>query len=119
MAYTTGWALVTLAALYWLVEVRRLHRWTRPLVIYGMNAITVFVASGLVAKTLILWRVPAAEGPGSTTSLYNLVYEAGFASWAGPLNGSLAFAGATVLFCWGRCGPCQPAGSSSRSEEMV
>ena len=101
VAYTTGWALVTLAALYWLVEIGRFHRWTRPLVIYGMNAITVFVASGLVARTLILWRVPAEEGSGSTTSLYNLVYEAGFASWAGPLNGSLAFAGATVLFWLG------------------
>ena len=101
VAYTTGWALVTLAALHWVVEVRGLHRWTRPLVVYGMNAITVFVASGLVAKTLILWRVPAAEGSGSTTSVYGLVYETWFASWAGPLNGSLAFAGATVLFWLG------------------
>ena len=64
-----------------------------------MNAITAFVASGLLAKTLILWRVP--DGSGGTTSAYNLVYEAGFASWAGPLNGSLAFAAATVLFWFG------------------
>ena len=62
VAWTAGWALLTLAALYWLVEVRGLHRWTRPLVIYGMNAITVFVASGLLAKTLILWRVPRPAG---------------------------------------------------------
>ena len=101
VAWTTGWALLTLAALYWVVEVRGLHRWTRPLVVYGMNAITVFVASGLVARTLVLWRVPAPEGSGDTISVYNLVYEAGFASWAGPLNGSLAFALATVLFWYG------------------
>ena len=101
VAWTTGWALVTLAALYWLVEVRGLHRWTRPLVVYGMNAITVFLASGLVAKTLVLWRVRVPGGAGETTSAYNLVYETGFASWAGPLNGSLAFAVATVLLWYG------------------
>ena len=98
MAYTTGWALVTLATLYWVVEVRGVRRWTRPLVVYGMNAITVFVASGLVAKTLVLWRVRVPGGSGETTSAYNIAYEAGFASWAGPLNGSLAFAAATVIF---------------------
>ena len=61
-----------------------------------MNAITVFVASGLVAKTLVLWRV--SGGADGTTSAYNLIYRAGFASWAGPLNGSLVFAVTTVLF---------------------
>ena len=94
--FTTGWALVALASLYWLIDVRGWRAWARPLVVYGMNAITVFVASGLVAKALVLSRVPA--GPGDrTTSLYQRIYEVGFASWAGPLNGSLAFALATVL----------------------
>ena len=101
VAYTAGWALVTLAVLYWLVEVRGAHGWTRPLVVYGMNAITVFVASGLLARTLVLWRIPVPGGSGETTSAYNHVYEVGFASWAGPVNGSLAFAAATVLFWLG------------------
>lgn len=94
--YTSGWALMVLASLYWLIDVRGWRAWAKPLVVYGMNAITVFVASGLLAITLVRWRVPA--GPdGATTSLYNRIYEVGFASWAGPLNGSLAFAAATVL----------------------
>ena len=38
---------------------------------------------------------------GGTTSAYAIVYETGFASWAGPLNGSLAFAIATVLLWLG------------------
>ena len=95
VAYTTGWALLTLAALHWLIDVRGWRSWARPLEIFGMNAITLFVASGLLAKTLVLWRVP--DGPDGTTSAYGLIYETGFASWAGPLNGSLAFAVATVL----------------------
>lgn len=44
-------------------------------------------------------RVPS--GAGETTSAYNFLYETLFASWAGPLNGSLAFAIATVLFWLG------------------
>ena len=99
VAYTTGWALVTLGALYQVIDVRGRRAWARPLVVYGVNAITVFVASGLVAKTLVLWRVPT--GGGGTTSAYNFLYETLFASWAGPLNGSLAFAIATVLFWLG------------------
>ena len=66
-----------------------------------MNAITVFVASGLVARTLVLWRVPDGSGSGGTTSMYTLVHETVFASWAGPLNGSVAFAATTVLFWLG------------------
>ena len=99
VAYTTGWALVTLGALYQVIDVSGRRAWARPLVVYGVNAITVFVASGLVAKTLVLWRVPA--GVGETTSAYNFLYETLFASWAGPLNASLAFAVATVLFWLG------------------
>ncbi len=99
VAYTTGWALVALAALHWVVDVRGWRRWSRPLVVCGMNAITLFVASGFVAKGLVLWRV--ADGAGGTTSAYNLIYETAFASWAGPLNGSLAFAVAMVLLWTG------------------
>ncbi len=99
VAYTTGWALLTLGALYWVIDVRGRRAWARPLVVYGVNAITVFVASGLVAKTLVLWRVPGSGG--ETTSAYNSLYDTLFASWAGPLNGSLAFAAATVLFWLG------------------
>ena len=96
VVFTTGWALLTLGALHWLIDVRGWRAWARPLEIYGMNAITAFVASGLLARTLILWRVP--DGAGGTTSAYSRIYESVFAAWAGPLNGSLAFAAATVLF---------------------
>jgi predicted acyltransferase len=56
------------------------------------------VLSGLVAKSLILYKVEREDG--SLVSLYQLLYETAFASWAGPLRGSLLFALATVLFWW-------------------
>lgn len=99
VAYTTGWALLVLGSLHWLIDVRGWRRWARPLEIYGVNAITMFVASGLMAKTLVLWRIPIE--PEGTTSAYALIYQSAFVPWAGPLNGSLAFAIATVLFWLG------------------
>lgn len=97
--WSTGWSLAALAALYWLVDVRGFRAASLPLVVYGANALAVFVASGLLAVTLIVVRLPVpGSTSGETVSLYARIYEVAFASWAGPLNGSLAFAGATVLF---------------------
>ena len=99
--FTAGAALQFLAFLFWVVDVKGWTGWTYPAVVFGRNAIALFVLSGLVAKSMILYKVARPDGPdGSTESLYQLVYEKAFAAWAGPLNGSLAFALATILFWW-------------------
>jgi predicted acyltransferase len=98
VVFTAGAALQFLAFLYWVVDVKKWKGWTVPAVVFGRNAIAIFVLSGLVAKSMILYKVERSDG--STASLYQLVYEKGFASWAGALNGSLAFALATILFWW-------------------
>jgi predicted acyltransferase len=90
VVFSAGMAGLILGAFYWTIELWRWKRWSRPFVIYGMNAIAVFVASGLLTKTLVRVRVPAAAG--ESTSLYNWIYTNLFASWAGPLHGSCAFA---------------------------
>ncbi len=95
--FTAGVALQGLALCYWTIDVRGWSRWAGPLVVYGMNALAVFVASGLAAKSMGLIRVPRGE---SWTSLTAWLYETLFASWAGPLNGSLAFAVSYVLLWW-------------------
>ena len=76
-----------LGLFFWLMEVRGWKGWAQPFVVYGMNAIAVFVASGLVAKQMGLIRVGTDE-----VALKTWIYENLFASWAGPLNGSLFFA---------------------------
>jgi predicted acyltransferase len=96
VVFTAGMGGLVLGAFYWMIELRGWKRWSQPFVIYGMNAIAVFVASGLLTKTLVRVRVPAAAG--ETTSLYNWIYTNLFASWAGPLHGSFAFALSYVVF---------------------
>lgn len=96
VVFTGGAAAVLLAVFYGLMEVRGSRGWAGPFVVYGMNAIAVFVASTLVAK-ILGWIRLGPEGP----TLKGWLYTHLFASWAGPLNGSLAFALAYVLLWLG------------------
>jgi len=91
--FTAGAGLVLLAGFFWAMEIRGAKAWAKPFVVYGMNAIAVFVASGLLAKQMGLTRVGPNEVP-----LKTWIYNELFASWAGPLNGSLFFALTYVLF---------------------
>ncbi len=90
--FTAGAGLVLLGFCFWIMEIRGRQAWAKPLLVYGMNAIAVFVASGLVAKQMGLIRVGSDEVP-----LKAWIYNDLFASWAGPLNGSLVFAMSYVM----------------------
>ena len=93
--FTAGTALLLFGAMYWMIDVRRLRgAWVTPLVVYGMNSIAVFVASGMFAKTLTRISV----GGGEAIPLSAWLYENAFRSWAGDYGGSLAFALAQVGF---------------------
>jgi predicted acyltransferase len=92
--FTAGAALLIFGALYWLIDVRGRTRWAWPLFVFGANALLVFVLSGLAARLFGLWKVGAGD---ESVSAWHYAYEHWFASWAGPLNGSLAMAIAFVL----------------------
>jgi predicted acyltransferase len=94
VVYAAGWSLLLLAACYEIVEVRRLRRVGWPFQVLGVNAIALFFASGIVARLLLALRV------GDGRSLYQWLYDSLFVPWAGPLNGSLAFALVTVALWW-------------------
>lgn len=91
-----GWSMVFMAGLYWLIEVRNWRRWAAPLVMYGMNAIVLFVLAGLVGKLLYLVRWPGT-GEGTVVTLKGYLYQAFFLPYASPPNASLLFAVAFVL----------------------
>ena len=96
VVFTAGWALLLLAACYETIEVRD-WKWGRPFEIMGLNAIFLFVASGIVARILLKTHIGSGETAPTT---YTWIYQNWFLPWAGPLNGSLAFAVAAVLFWW-------------------
>ncbi|MEG3932934.1 heparan-alpha-glucosaminide N-acetyltransferase domain-containing protein [Microcoleus sp. T3_B1] len=96
VVFTAGWALLLLAACYETIEVRG-WKWGRLFEIMGVNAIFLFVASGIVARILLKTHIGTGENAPTT---YSWIYENWFVPWGGPLNGSLAFAVTAVLFWW-------------------
>ena len=95
VVFTSGAALQFLAVCYWLIDIQGWKKWAQPAIVFGMNAIAVFVLSGLFVKLLLLIQIPTS---GGSTSAYSWIYQNAFVSWAGSLNGSLAFALANILF---------------------
>lgn len=95
VVYSAGWSLLLMAFCYEVADVRRWRGIGWPFQVLGVNAIALFVASGIAARILLVCRV--ADG----RSLYQWIYDALFASWAGPIDGSLAFALVTVAIWWG------------------
>ena len=88
--FTGGLALQFLALCYWLIDIKGYRRWAKPFEVFGLNAIALYVGAGLMASLFGEIKV------GSTT-LGGWIYENLFASWASPINASLAFAIAFVL----------------------
>lgn len=92
--FTAGAAGLLLAAGYFVIDGLGYKRWAVPFLIFGTNAIAVYVGSSLMVKLLRLVKVgPAAE----TTEVLSWVYQRAFVPWAGNLNGSLAYAICYVL----------------------
>ncbi len=90
--FTSGLASITLAACYWFIDVHQRRRFLHPLVVMGMNPLTLFVLSGFIVKTLTWIKIGAAAG--KPVSLYNWIYTHAFLplGLGGPKNTSLAFA---------------------------
>jgi predicted acyltransferase len=93
----TGWAAIAFSAFYWLLDVNpypalreAAARWTRPFVIYGMNALFIFAFSGFVAK--MLGYVKFVQPDGSLRSLGRTLYDPIAALPIGPVNTSLLHA---------------------------
>ena len=92
--FTGGLALQFLAFCYWLIDIKGYRRWAKPFEVFGLNAIALYVVADLLAISLGLIKV--GEG-----SLGGWIYDHLFASWASPVNASLAFAICFVLVCLG------------------
>ena len=70
--------------------------WTKPFVIFGVNALALFVFSGIMARLLGMMRVAGVDG--KEISLQQWIFQTFFLSWAEPINASLAYAVTFILF---------------------
>jgi predicted acyltransferase len=84
-----GLATLEFLFLYWLVDVKLWRKWATPFLIFGSNAIVVFVLSGLIGRLLGLIKV-------QNRSLGAFLYATLFAPLASQQNASLLYALAFV-----------------------
>jgi predicted acyltransferase len=91
--FTAGMALDVLGMCFWLIDVRGWRRWSWPALVFGSNAIVVYVASSLLAVMLYRWRVL-----GGVIPVHVWVYDMLLDASPGPRFASLLFAVAYVLF---------------------
>lgn len=88
---TGGAAAIVLAACIYAIDMRGWRRWSHPLVVFGMNAIALFVVSGLIGKAFIVWK------------LQTPIYTRGFAWMAAPKNASLLYSVAFLILMYAMC----------------
>jgi predicted acyltransferase len=97
--FTAGLALLFLAAFYWVSDVKK-HRglWTRPILVFGTNAIAAYFFSEALAATLS--SISLRFSTGGVVSVQDYLYSRLFAPFASPPNASLFYALAYVAVCW-------------------
>jgi predicted acyltransferase len=94
--FTAGLALLCLAFCYWIVDVKSWRGlWTKPLRVFGMNAIAAYVFAEMMSH----WLDHVHVGRG--VSWQEFIYQRIFVPLASPANASLLYALAYVLVCWG------------------
>ena len=95
--YTSGVALCFLGFCYWLIDIKGYKKWTKPFVIFGVNALALFVFSGLLARIMGVIKVTGAEG--KEVSLQKWIFESVYLPFAAPINASLMYA-IGYIFLW-------------------
>ena len=83
--FTAGLALEFLALCYWVIDIQGYRRWAWPFEVFGVNALALFVGTGLMVKLMGVWRVQG------------WIFKNLFLSWAEPINASLFYAIAFIL----------------------
>ena len=96
VVYTSGLALLTLAFCYFLIDLKGWKRWAKPFVIFGVNALALFVFSGILARLMGMIKLSGPEG--KEVSLQGWIFNYIFLSIWSPINASLAYAITYILF---------------------
>jgi len=100
--YTGGLAFLFLGICYYLNDVLQWNTWSKPFAIFGVNALFVYVLSGLVAKLFYMIQLPQAGGDSISLQswLYQSVYLPVFSGKAASLAWALSFVLLMFIPCW-------------------
>ncbi len=99
VVFTGGAALILFGLCYWIMDVRGLRLWSLPFVVFGVNAIAVYVFDGIIGKSSVIWAVHQVEG--KQVLIKTFLYNNFFVPLASPYHASVLWALAHVLICLG------------------
>ncbi len=95
---TTGLALIVFCIFYLFIDVLDYKKWAKPFIVFGMNAITVYVLSIVFARLITLIKFTTDDG--NSYHLRALIYDKALAPLLGYFNASLIYALLyTMLWC--------------------
>ena len=97
--YTGGLAILFLAFLLWIIDVKKMSNWAKPFIHFGTNSLFIFVFSGIYGR-VIIYLVKFTNSDGEIETGYSYLYTHVFVPSAGNMNGSLLFAISHIIFFW-------------------
>ncbi len=92
--FTAGIASCCLGVCCWFIDIKGYQRISMPFVVYGKNAVIVYVLSSICSRAIYLWT-PFGSEINLKTHIFNKL----FISWASPFNASLLYA-LTHVIIW-------------------
>ncbi|MDT0553200.1 acyltransferase family protein [Urechidicola vernalis] len=98
VVYTGGLAMLFLALLLWLIDVKEVKKIFIPFIHFGTNPLFIYVLSGMIGGILGFMKV--TNEAGDTVRLLRYYYTDILVPILGDLNGSLAYAISHVVFLW-------------------
>lgn len=96
--FTGGISLITLGFLYLIIDVLEVKWWTGFFRVFGINALFIYIVSGLWTKTMLLIRIGPA---GESITLYKWIYTNLCVPLPGnDMSASLLFAFMQLMLMW-------------------
>lgn len=87
---STGWALVVFGVIYGLIEIKGWRSGSKPLEVFGVNAISAYFLHVFFLKLQNLWHIPRADGSMGNLRLF--ITDHAFSPYLSAENASLAYA---------------------------
>ena len=97
--FMAGLANNVLGVLFWVIGIRGIHRWSKPLAIYWLNAITMFFLAGFFGRMTAM--IKFSTDTGGLISLKSWYYQTFFFPLGPPMVTSLLHSLFYVLVLYG------------------
>jgi predicted acyltransferase len=100
--FAAGLTTLLLTILYYIIDIKNIQKGTKPFLIWGVNPMIVFFASGIIPRALSMIKLENPETAGETINLQSYLYHFWIEPFfTNPMMASLAGALIYVLIWFG------------------